>query len=109
MMTDNTFFDMLKALYSKSTVEYDEKVLNPYLMLMWVSHSKEDFAFVEAISKYLYVVKSKYIWQYLRYKLPYNRSKFLKYIKKDQLDNEDEIKELCEEYGISELEARLFL
>jgi hypothetical protein len=108
-MAEPTFFEMLKALYTKAPIEYDDKILNPYLMLMWVSHDKDNFESVEAIAKYLYVIKHKHIWEYLRYTLPYHRNKFLKYVKKNKLDNDELIEELCNEYGISEMEARLYV
>lgn len=108
-MSDNTFFVMLKALYSKTDMDYDDKTLNPYLMLLWCSHDKDSFQYVESIAKYLYVIKHQYLWQYLRHKLPYNRNKFIKYVKKDKLDNEQSIEELCDEYQISPLEASLYV
>ena len=102
----DNFFGMLKALYSKEPIVYDEKVLNQYLMILWVSHDKDNFHYVEAIARYLFVIKPKYIWQYLRHKLPMNRNKFLKYVKKDKLQD-DMIEELCIEHGWSKYEAML--
>lgn len=101
------FFDQLKALYSKEPMEYDEKVLNPYLMLLWLSHDKAIFDYVEAIAKYVFVIKPKYIHKYLWYKLPVIRNKFLKYVKKDKVDD-SYLEEIMTEYGVSEYEARMY-
>ncbi len=110
MADKNVFFEYLKALYDKSEMEYDQTKFNPYLMLMWISHDKNNFTTVERINKFLYVINPKYIWQYLRYKLPYNSNKFLKWAKKDQLDlNEELINQLCAEHGISKQEAKQYV
>jgi hypothetical protein len=104
------FFDYLKALYSKNDIEYDATKFNPWMMLQFVSHDHDHLEEVEAINRYLYVIKPVYIWNYLRYVLPYNRSKYLKYIKKGTINiNEEAITELMETYQISRLEARTIL
>jgi len=111
-MTDkNDFFTQLKALYSKAPLEYDEKIMPSYLMLLWCSHDKDNFEYVERISKYVFSIKAKYVYKYLWYKLPVIRNKYLKWVKKEKLDATDElrIEELCAEYDISEYEAKKLL
>ena len=101
------FFDYLKALYNKDKIEYDAVKFNPWMMLQFISHDKDHFIDVEAINKYLFIINPKYIWKYLRYKLPYNKNKFLKYVKKDTLNfNEDDITLLMHERGVSRYEAK---
>jgi hypothetical protein len=105
----NNFFNYLKALYSKVDVMYDDKEFPPYLMLLWVSHDTNNFAKVELINKYLFHTKPKHIWNYLRYVLP-KGYKFLKYIKKDVIDNQESaINSLREKYQISKYEAKKYL
>jgi hypothetical protein len=61
MADKNDFFTQLKALYSKAPIGYDEKIMHPYLMLLWVSHDKDNFEYVEKISKYVFLIKPKYV------------------------------------------------
>ncbi len=103
-MTDkNKFFTQLKSLYSKETIDYEG--FSPYLALLYCSHDKDSFEYVEKISRYVYIIKPKYIFQYLWHKLPYNRSKFLKWTKKAKLDNDDRIEAVMIEHNISRHEA----
>jgi hypothetical protein len=108
-MSDN-FFEYLKSIYSKADIEYKESECPPWLLLLWLSHDKDSFQYVEKINKYLFFIKPKYIWQYLKYKLPYNKNKFLKYTKKEQpIIDDDAINELCITYNISKHEAKQLL
>lgn len=103
----NNFFSMLKSLYSKTPMIYKDFPL--YLVLLWLSHDRDSFDYVEKISKYIYVINEKHCIRYLYYKLPYSKNKFLKWSKKASLDNENVITELCNQYGISQYEAKLYV
>jgi len=104
----NTFFEQLKALYSKADIEYDANTCNPWMLLNFVSHDTECFNYVETINRYLFTINPKYIWKYLRYKLPVHRNKFLKYTKRDRIDD-SALDELCTQYGISKNEAKIYV
>ena len=105
------FFSYLKALYNKDeNIKYDPKKFPPYLMLLWISHDKDNFDKIIKINKFLFKINPKYIWTYLRYVLP-KGYKFLKYVKKDTViqQNEDILNELQIRYNISRLEALEYL
>jgi hypothetical protein len=105
-MADN-FFEQLKSFYNKKPMNYDD--MSPYLTLLWISHDKESLQYVENISKYLYIIKPQHMFKYLYYKLPYSKNKYLKWTKKLKLDDDEMITELCNQYGISKYEAKLYI
>jgi hypothetical protein len=106
----NEFFDLLKSLYSKEQVDFDPGKHSIWQVLLFVSHDKDYFTEVEKINRYMFIINPKYIIKYLKHTLPYVKSKFLRYTKKDVLNhNEDNITTLMNEYGISRHEALLLL
>lgn len=101
-----TLFDFLNAIFYKKDIEYDKKVASAYMLTLWLSHDKSLIDMVNEINKHLFRLPDKAVYQYFYSKVPKGR-RFLKYVKKEKM-NED-VKELCDKYNISEREAKLSL
>ena len=103
---ENHLFEVIKAINEKNAIEYDPKKANKYILMLWLSQSRELIDIISKLNYNFFNVPDKLVFKYLYGKVP-KKQRFIKYTKKEKLPKEEEkeIQELVDKYGISYLEA----
>lgn len=107
---ENNFFEILNSISSKEKIKLYKKDINGYLLSMFLSHDMELLDIINKINPFIFKLSNEVIYQYFFHAVP-KKKRYLKWTKKEELnkDVKKQLKELCEEFEISEQEARLSL
>ncbi len=106
----NNLFKVLDAINLKNkNYKYNKKDCSAYMLLMWLSHNQQCIPYVEKINQYLFDLPDEMVYHYLYTSIPKGK-KYIKWTKgtkdKKLLKKEEKIlKELQDEYNMSEFEA----
>lgn len=97
-------FDYINQVDLKTnSLKFDKKLCSTYIMMLHYSHQSSLIEMVNDINFNFNNIESKYVYEYLFYKMPKGK-KFIKWIKKDKEKN-DIAEKLMLEYNISYREA----
>lgn len=103
---DNHLFDAIKAINEKSYIEYDPKKASKYILMLWLSESRELIDIISKVNYNIFNLPDKLVFKYLYQRVP-KKKRFIKYTKKEKLSKEEEqeVQELINDYNISYQEA----
>ena len=104
---DNHLFDVLNSINNKKEIKYDKSKANGYILMLWLSHSKELIDIVSKLNYNLFKIPDELIYKYFYKSVP-KKNRFIKWVKKEDSDkiNKKELEELTVKYKISETEAK---
>lgn len=106
-MSDDNIFTYLNAINYKKEVKYDKTIGNAYLLMLWLSHDKSLLHILNRVNEYIFNLPDEVVFKYLYYAVPRGR-RFLKWVKKDKSEKENDIQEELEEYKLSKREMLLY-
>jgi hypothetical protein len=108
----NDLFATLNSITQKKPIPggYSKKEANAYILLLWLSHSPGLLPIINKINKYQFQLPDELVYKYLFHMVPKGfRKIYWTKGKKLTEKQKSDIKELMDEYNISDKEARLSL
>ncbi len=99
------FFEPINNILYKQGKPYDPKVMNAYLLSLWLSHDSSLLEIVNDINDYHFLLNDDIIYKYYYYTVPKGK-RYLRWVKKES--GEEKEKDLCKEWGISKMEFRRY-
>lgn len=104
-MKKHTLFDYLNAIQHKTKIKYDKKIAGSYILSLFLNCDKNLAKITNDINKYLFLIDDNVIFDYYMNKVPRGK-RYFKWPKKEKnTKSPEQIKELCERYHISKMEA----
>jgi hypothetical protein len=102
-----TMFDVLNSIFYKRPIKYDKKILNSYMLSMWLSHDVGILEFVNSINEFQYDLPDNIVYKYYYDVIP-KKSRFIKWVKKDETKKIQLDSSCKEEYNLSNKEFANF-
>jgi len=99
-------FQAINCINYKTKPDFDISKVNGYILSLWLAQDKDLVKYVQEINPYIFNMNNKMIFKFYYNRVPKGR-RFIKWTKKDDIKNSDEVEKLCKEYNISPREAKL--
>lgn len=106
-MADDNIFTYLNAINYKKEVKYDKTIGNAYLLMLWLSHDKSLLHILNRVNEYIFNLPDEVVFKYLYYAVPRGK-RFLKWVKKNKTEQEENLEKELEEYNLSKREIMLY-
>lgn len=107
-MPNETIFDCINAInYKKKDFKYNKSIGSAYLLLLWFSHDKSLLHLLNKVNKYVFYLSDEVMYNYLYYSVPSGK-RFLKWVKKDKTESEENLEKELAEYNLSKREIMLY-
>jgi len=106
-----TTFDFLNQIFYKTKKHpYDKKIVNSYLISLWLSHDKSLINIVNNINSYQFLFSDEILYKYYFDRVPKGK-RFIRWTKKEPVDKKmkKKIDAIVEEHGVSKSEAKSIL
>lgn len=109
-MAKTTLFTILNSINYKTKIEYNKKDASAYLLMLWLSHSKDLIKITNDMNLHLFDIPDDLVYKYFFNKVPKKR-RFIKWAKKlKEYDKfKKDVEKLKEQYNLSEREALISL
>jgi hypothetical protein len=107
-MAEKSIFDVLGAISNKTPIKFDKKLMNPWMLSLWISHNSRFIDIVNKINPLISELPPELVFKYYMEIIPKGRH-FFKWIKgegkKKTKEFEKDVQELMDIYKISKKRA----
>lgn len=101
-------FQAINCINYKSKPDFDISKVNGYMLSLWLAQEHELIGYVNELNPYIFDLDNEAVFWYYYKKVP-KKKRFIKWTKKEDKKNSEEVDKLCDLYNISPREAQLSL
>lgn len=101
-------FEALNCINVKTKPTFDVSKISGYLLSLWLAQDRSLISYTQKINPYIFQLSNETVFWYYFKTIP-KKKRFIKWTKKNEVHQSDELKELMLKFNISEIEARMSL